>query len=715
MLTVAMDDAGVALVTIDDPDRPMNVTGPRFYAAVDDLLTRIADDPAIAGVVLTSGKANGFIAGGDIKDFVTAYDRGMTPDQGAALADDWNRLFRRLERCGKPVAAALNGLALGGGLEVALCCTARILVDDAKAVLGLPECGIGLLPGGGGTQRLPRLIGLDRAIPLILEGTRLKPAEALACGLVDAVVPPGEVIAAARAWVLANPAGGPAACRPWDRPDFAVPGGIEPSGGWQAQFDAVQARGRGNYPAPAAALRAVRDGIRLPLDEGLRVEAREFGALLAGPVARNLMRTMFVNKGEADKLARRPAEVARTKVGRLGVIGAGMMGAGIAHVAAGAGIEVVLLDATLQQAEKGCGLSAQWLSRDVGRKRLSDEAAAARLERIRPAEDFAELSGCDLVIEAVFEDRAVKADVIARAEAEIADTAVLASNTSTLPIASLAATASRPDRFVGIHFFSPVPAMALVEVIVGPRTAVTTVAAAMDFVGQLRKTPIVVNDSPGFYANRLFIAFVDEAMAMLAEGVAPDRIEEVARDIGMPVGPLAITDEVSIELQWKVARQAEADGLEPRFRRLLALPVIRRMTQVLGRLGRKSGAGFYEYLPDGGKRLWPGLAAEFPVGAAQPGMEVLRDRFLYVQALEGARCLEEGVVTHPADADLGAVLGVGFPTWTGGPLSFVETVGLPAFVARCRELVNDHGSRFEPSAWLVAKAAAKSRFYEPAA
>lgn len=710
MLSVAIDDAGVALITIDDPDRPMNVTGPRFYAALDACLERVARDPAIRGAVLTSGKANGFIAGGDIKDFVTAYDRGMTPAEGAALADDWNRLLRRIETCGKPIVAALNGLALGGGLEVALCCAARMVADDPKAVLGLPECAIGLLPGGGGTQRLPRLIGLDRALPLILEGTRLKPTEALERGLVDAVLPPGEVVAAARAWVLANPR----AKQPWDGPGFAVPGGLDPSGGWQAQFDAVQARGRGNYPAPVAALRAARDGIRLSLDDGLRAEAREFGGLLAGPVARNLMRTMFVNKGDADKLARRPAEVARTTVRRLGVIGAGMMGAGVAHVAAGADIEVVLLDATLGQAEKGLGWSAQWLTRDVERRRLSADKAAAQLKRVRPAEDFAELSGCDLVIEAVFEDRAVKADVIARAEAVIADTAILASNTSTLPITSLAAAASRPERFVGIHFFSPVPAMALVEVIVGRQTATPAIAAAMDFVGQLRKTPIIVNDSPGFYANRLFIAFVDEAMAMLAEGVAPENIEEAARAIGMPVGPLAITDEVSVELQWKVARQAEADALEPRFRRLVALPVIRRMTQDLGRLGRKSGAGFYDYPPEGGKRLWPGLAAEFPARAAQPGLDSLKDRFLYVQALEGARCLEEGVVTHPADADLGAVLGVGFPAWTGGPLSFIETVGLPAFVSRCHELARDHGSRFEPPAGLTAKAMDASRFYQPA-
>lgn len=707
ILKLNIDADGVALITINDPTRSMNVTCPEFHEELESFVEQIETDSAIQGAVITSGKQNAFIAGGDIKQFVTAHDIGMTAEQAIELAQGWNRVMRRLETCGKPVAAAINGLALGGGLETALCCHYRVLADDPKARVGLPECTIGLLPGGGGTQRLPRLIGAERAIPMIVEGKPLKPVEALELGIVDEIVAKEDVVTAARRWVLTSPE----AIQPWDRPDSAAAGEAVSPEAYQAQVDKVMERTQGNYPAPLAALAAVYEGSKLAFDEAMRVEERYFAELLIGPVARNLMRTTFVNKGEADKLVRRPAGVPKTSVQTLGVAGAGMMGAGIAHVAAAAGIQVVLVDTQLAQAEKGKAQSARILQKDIDRGRTTQAKADAQLARITASDRFEDLAACEMVVEAVFESRVVKAGVTERVEAVIAPDAIFASNTSTLPITGLAEASQRPSNFIGIHFFSPVHLMPLVEIIVGEKTSQEAIARALDLVGQLRKTPIVVNDSPGFYANRVFIGFVDEAMTMLGEGVAPERIERAAKEIGMPVGPLAIIDEVSVELQWKVAKQAEEDGLEERFRRLEALPVIQRMVQDLGRLGRKSGAGFYEYPKDGPKHLWPGLQTEFPLAEQQPDLEELKTRLLYIQTLEGLRCLEEDVVSFPADADLGAILGVGFPTWTGGPISYVETVGLERFVSTCERLACVYGARFAPSPELKERAQRGVTFY----
>lgn len=706
ILQLEIDADGVGLISINDPARPMNVTCPEFNAELEQIVRSIASDKTIRGAIITSGKSNAFIAGGDIKQFVTAHDSGMTLEDAVQMARSWNQVMRQVETCGKPVAAAINGLALGGGLEIALCCHYRVLADDAKTLVGLPECTIGLLPGGGGTQRLPRLIGGDKAIGLILEGKRLKPAEALELGMVNELAPRDQVVEVARRWILSNPA----AIQPWDLPDHR-PVGLSQEW-YQSHREKLLTRTQGNYPAPVAALASVYEGSQLPFDQAMAIEERYFAELLIGPVARNLMRTSFISKGEADKLIRRPAGPAKTSVRTLGVIGAGMMGAGIAHVAAAAGISVILLDTELTQAEKGKAYSAQLLQKDIERGRSSQDKATQHLARIQPSDRFASLAECDLVVEAVFENRAVKAEVTQRAEEAITPAAVFASNTSTLPITGLAQASQRPENFVGIHFFSPVHLMPLVEIIVGTDTSEETIAKAMDFVGQLRKTPIIVNDSPGFYANRVFIGFVDEAMIMLGEGVAPEAIEQAAKEVGMPVGPLAITDEVSVELQWKVARQAEEDGLEERFRRLDALPVIRRMTQELGRLGRKSGGGFYEYPQNAPKHLWPGLAAEFHVADKQPDLEEVKMRLLYIQALEGVRCLEEGVVSCPADADLGAVLGVGFPAWAGGPVSYVETVGLANFVSECERLARTYGPRFEPSAALRERARQNRKFYD---
>ncbi|HEY0914647.1 MAG TPA: 3-hydroxyacyl-CoA dehydrogenase NAD-binding domain-containing protein, partial [Solimonas sp.] len=632
------------------------------------------------------------------------------PVQVYETSQDLSRLLRRLETCGKPFAVAINGLALGGGLEVCLGCHYRVLSDSPKAVVGLPEVKVGLLPGGGGTQRLPRLIGIQKALPLMLDGNPVAPPQALALGIIHAVLPQAELVPAARAWVLANPQ----AQQPWDVKGFKLPGGAGAMAPHAADsFGAGSSRlmraTRRNYPAPLAISAAVYEGTQLPIDTGLRLESKHFATLLAGPVARNLTRTLFINKGAADKLERRPAGVPKAKVTKLGVLGAGMMGAGIAQVAAAAGIQVVLIDSTPQQAEQGRARIAAALDKAVARKQLSVERAATQLALVTATTDYALLAGAELVIEAVFESREIKREVTSKAAAVLGPDAIFASNTSTLPITGLSAAWPRPAQFIGLHFFSPVERMPLVEVILGKDTSPQTLAHALDFVGQLRKTPIVVNDSPGFFTSRVFGTFVDEGMAMLQEGVAPALIENAARLAGMPVGPLAVTDEVTLDLQKKVYDQSIADQLPERFVRHGAQPVVNKMLE-LGRIGRRGGAGFYEY-SESGKQLWPGLAEHFPHAAEQPDAELLRRRFLAIQALETARCVEEGVIEHPADADLGSILGIGYPSWTGGTLSYIETLGLQAFVDECHDLAGRYGPRFQPSEWLAARARAGTPFH----
>ena len=694
---------GIALLSIEIPGKPINILTPDFETDLAAALDRIASDGAISGAIITSARDTGFIAGADLKELAQAYGR-ETAAECAARSVRMSGLFRRVERTAKPIACAINGLALGGGLELALACHYRILSDNPRAVLGLPEVKVGLLPGAGGTQRLPRLIGIARALPLMLGGDPVAPAQALALGMVHAVAPAGELVSLARAWVLANPR----AQQPWDLPGFIMPGGAgcnapHASESFQAGTSRLVRSTQRNYPAPLAIMSCVFEGTQVPIDVGLRIESKYFGTLLSGPVARNLMRTLFINKGAADSLSRRPAAAPKSKVARLGVLGAGMMGAGIAYVAAAAGVEVVLLDSTQEQADKGKAYSARVLQKELERGRSNAERNDTILSRIHPTADYSALAGCELVIEAVFERRDVKNDVTRRAGAAIGPQAILASNTSTLPITSLADAGPRPEQFIGLHFFSPVDRMPLVEVIRGRKTSDETLARALDFVAQLKKTPIVVNDSPGFFTSRVFGTFIDEGMAMLAEGVSPALIENAARMAGMPTGPLAITDEVTIDLQLKVHDQALADGLARPFQRLTAINVVKTMLK-LGRPGRKDGAGFYEYPLEGRKRLWPGLTEIFPRADVQSDVEELRTRFLYIQALESARCMEEGVITSAAEGDIGSILGIGYPSWTGGTLSFIDTVGMASFVAECQRLARRHGARFRPSKKMLQQA-----------
>jgi 3-hydroxyacyl-CoA dehydrogenase/enoyl-CoA hydratase/3-hydroxybutyryl-CoA epimerase len=698
----AVDADGIALLTIELPGMPMNVLTPDLMEELSTLTERAAADDAVKGIVITSGKKS-FIAGADIKDMVTAYDRGVTRKEAAQFSYGLNQTLRKMETCGKPVAAAINGLALGGGLEVCLACHYRVLASDTRAVLGFPEVNIGLLPGAGGTQRTPRLIGFRNAATMVLQCRNQKPEQALEMGLVHELAPVAEIVERAKAWILES--GDPE--QPWDKKGFKFPGGGLTHPGVAQTFmggNALIAKNtKHNYPAPIAAQSAMFEGCATSFDDGLKIESQYFGTLLAGPVARNMMRSLFVNKGKADKLARRPEGIEKSRVSKLGILGAGMMGAGIAYVSARAGIEVVLLDTDQENAEKGKGYSEGLLKKAMERGKTTQEKADALLGLITPTTNYHDLAGCDLVIEAVFESVEIKADVTAKTEAVVPETCVFASNTSTLPITGLAKASERPDQFIGLHFFSPVDKMPLVEVILGEQTNEETIARSLDYIQQIRKTPIVVNDSRGFYTSRVFSTYTAEGITMLAEGIKPALIENAGKMAGMPVGPLAVTDEVTIELAWKIGKETAAQ-LGRDYPSNLSEEVILKMVEGLDRKGKRYGKGFYAY-PEGAKKhLWPGLAEEFPVAPEQPDIDELKKRFLTIQALETARCMEEGVVTHAEDGDIGSIFGWGFPPWTGGTVSYIDTVGISEFVAECDRMAGAYGERFEVSPWLRERA-----------
>ena len=703
-LRLATDADGIAVITLDHATESMNLVSPEWIAEFAAAIDQLGADAKVKGIVVASGKP-AFMAGADLKVLM----RGFNRTEALEFSRLPQAMHRRLETCGKPVVAAINGTALGGGYELALACHRRIIVDDRKAVVGLPEVNVGLLPGSGGTQRLARLVGVQRALDLLLSGRSLDPKAALQAGLVDEVVPKDNLLEAAKAWLRTSPD----PVRAWDKKGYAPPeaGGLLNSQLAQLfsmQPAAVAAKTFHNYPAPAAIMSAVFEGIQLPIDKALAIESKYFAKLLSAPEARNIIRTTFINKRRAERLVSRPPGIAKASFSKVAVLGSGMMGSGIAFVSAMAGSDVVLLDRSMEEAERGKAYSAKLLAREVERGRRTQADVDALLARITPTTDYAALAGASLAIEAVFEDTAIKADVTRKAQAVLGSQVIFASNTSTLPITALAEASARPDGYIGLHFFSPVDRMALVEVILGRKTSSETLAHALDFVGHLRKTPIVVRDSRGFYTSRVFQTFIHEGMAMLAEGFAPALIENVARFAGMPVGPLALTDEVTLELPMKIIKQAEAE--DKSYVRPCGYETLRKMLAT-GRAGRKAGGGFYEYPKDEPKRLWAGLSTMFPMKSEQPAVADLRKRILYIQALETARCLEEGVLTDPADGDLGAVLGWNFPSYTGGTLSLIDTVGTAAFVAECDRLAQRYGSRFHPSAWLRRRAAEGTSFY----
>jgi 3-hydroxyacyl-CoA dehydrogenase/enoyl-CoA hydratase/3-hydroxybutyryl-CoA epimerase len=713
-----LDADGILLLTIDVPGLNMNVITPEVTRDLAAAIERLRSDPEVKGAVLTSGKASGFMAGADLKGMGALFG-GAAPatDDGksklAKLFDavfGLNKLLRDLETCGKPVAAAVNGLALGGGLEFILACHHRVIADNPKITLGLPEVMVGLFPGAGGTQRLPRLMGVQPALMYLLQGKNMSPAEAKGFGVVQEVAPADEVVARAKAWVKANPGGG---VQPWDAKGFKFPGGV---GGFNPAFAQTFVAGTAmtakstnrNMNAPIAILSAVYEGSQLPMDTAIRVESKYFAKVVADPQAGNMIRSLFVSKQAAEKGARRPKDVGPMPTKKIGMLGAGLMGAGVAMVTAQAGIDVVLLDRDLAAAEKG----KQYTADRLAKKRTDPAKAEAILARIHPTSDYADLAGCDLIIEAVFESREIKADVTKAAQAVVGADTIFGSNTSTLPITGLAKAWSKPENFIGIHFFSPVEKMPLVEIIVGKETGAAAIAKALDYVAAIRKTPIVVNDSRGFYTSRCFGTYVQEGLALLGEGTNPALIENVGRQMGMPVGPLAVNDEVGLDLSYKVGQQTKAD-LGDAYKPGPADAVITTMHE-LGRQGRKNAKGFYVYPDDGGKKfLWPDLVATVAGGLAdeQPSAEAVRERLLYRQLVECARCFSEGVLETPEDGDLGAIFGWGFLPFSGGPFSHMDTVGIANVVAILDRLAEMHGPRFTPPQLLLEMAASGDTFY----
>ncbi|MDM0066826.1 3-hydroxyacyl-CoA dehydrogenase NAD-binding domain-containing protein [Variovorax sp. J31P207] len=705
------DTDDIVTLTIDMPGQSANTMNGAFRADYAAMAARLeAERESIAGVILTSAKKT-FFAGGDLNSLLAA-----SADQKAELfarAESMKASMRRIERLGKPVVATINGAALGGGFELCLACHARFALDHPSVTLGLPEAGLGLLPGGGGVVRLVRMLGLEAAVPLLTDGSTFAPARALELKLLDGLAPDqAELMRLARQWILDHPE--PA--QPWDQKGWRLPGSTAQAPAALAFLRTAPVllvkKTRGCYPAPLAILSAAVEGAVVDFDTASRIESRHFVGLATGPVAKNLITTFFFQMNEIKAGKGRPEGVPPATFQRVGVLGAGMMGAGIAFANATHGIATVLKDVSAEQASKGKAHSEKLLAKRIAKGAMTEARRDQILQTITPTADAADLAGCELIIEAVFEKRELKAQVTAEAEPRLGEGGIFASNTSTLPISGLAQASAHPERFIGLHFFSPVDRMPLVEVIKGQKTSPETLARALDYVKQIGKTPIVVNDSRGFFTSRVFGTFTKEGAAMLGEGVPAAQVENAALGVGMPVGPLSVMDETSMALSLSVKRQAEAD-LAAEGKSFPSHPgwaVIERMAEGLGRPGRASGGGFYDYPEGEPKRLWPGLDAEFGrTGVAIP-MQDLRDRILYVQAIEAIRIMQEGVIDSARDANIGSVLGIGFPRWTGGVLQFVNMVGLRDFAMRASELARRYGERFEPPALLLDMAERNQRF-----
>ena len=719
--TWSVDSDGIALLTWDMKDKSMNVidvsVGEDLNAAIDAAVA----DPAVKGVVITSGKET-FSGGADLTMLdqmgktLAASAKAKGPE--AAMVDffeqsrQFSLVIRKLETCGKPFVAAINGMCLGGAFEITLGCHARIASDNPKLRVGLPEVKVGLFPGAGGTQRVPRMVNTQDALQMLLKGDQLKADRAKAMGLIDDIVPAATLIEAAKARLKA----GVDPKKAWDKDKFRLPSGpIYSAGGmmvWPAANAIYRRETYDNFPGARAILKCVYEGLQVPMDTALRIESRYFANVLRSPQAQAMIRSLFVSMGALGKGLRRPAGVPASQLKTIGVLGAGFMGAGIAYVSAQAGFDVVLIDRDQEAADKGKAHSQKLMTDQVNKGRATSAQRDALLAKITATPDYAALANVDLVIEAVFEDPAVKADVIKRAEAAIRPEVVFASNTSTLPITGLAKNSVRPDQFIGIHFFSPVDRMMLVETIMAEKTGDKALAVALDYIKAIKKTPIVVNDTRGFYVNRCVGNYIKEAHLMVMEGVPPVMIDNLAKQAGMPVGPLTLNDEVAIDLGLKILKatklQVGTQAVDPQQEKLLTF-----LVEQEGRIGKKAKKGFYDYPDNAKKTIWPGLKAF--VGSQQDPDEINRqeiiDRLLVTTALEAARCVEEGVVTDPREADVGSILGFGFAPWSGGTLSYIDMTGTKAFVAKCDALAAKFGDRFAPNKLLRDMAAAGETFY----
>ncbi|MDX1416010.1 MAG: 3-hydroxyacyl-CoA dehydrogenase NAD-binding domain-containing protein [Candidatus Promineifilaceae bacterium] len=702
------DTENIVTLTIDIPGRPVNVINEEFSAALRQHLDQLEEDSALRGVIIASAKET-FVAGGDLEWLVKLTD----PEMAFIAAQELKSDLRRLEKLGKPVVAAVNGSALGGGLELALACHHRIVVDNKRIKIGFPEVTLGLLPGGGGVIRLTRLLGLQAAFPYLMEGLQINPQQAQKAGIVNELAnSQDDLWQRARAWILSDPG----SFQPWDAPRYRMPGG-NPTNPRVAQILAVapamlKKRTYGNYPAPQAIMNTAVEGALVDFDTATRIESRYFAQVACGQVAKNMINAFWFQLNQINAGKSRPSGLPPAEFRKVGVLGAGMMGHGIAYISAYAGMDVVLKDLSQEKAAAGKELIAGIIKKRVSTGKMSTEQGEQILARILPTGDPGDLQGCDLVIEAVFENRELKSKVTAEAEAQLDETAVFASNTSTLPITSLAENASRPEKFIGLHFFSPVHKMKLVEIISGAQTSQKTLAAAFDYVRKIRKIPIVVSDSRGFYTSRVFATYLKEGLALLSEGQNPRAIESAGLQAGMPVGPLALADEVSLSLMVHINEQTQKDLLAE-GRKLPSHPadkVLNTMTRSLNRMGKARGAGFYEYPEDRPKFLWPGLKSYFPQNGQQLSQKEMIERLMFIQALETARCYAEQVVTSTADANIGSIFGWGFAPFKGGTLQYINDYGVAAFVARAKELAAKYGSRFDPPRLLTKMAQEKQTF-----
>jgi 3-hydroxyacyl-CoA dehydrogenase / enoyl-CoA hydratase / 3-hydroxybutyryl-CoA epimerase len=717
------DADGIVLVTWDTPGRSMNVLDETSISELEAIIKQTSEDAAVKGVVITSGK-EALCAGADLsmlEGMANTY-ADLLKSKGEVAANQvlfdqsrrFSQAFRSIETSGKPWVAAINGLALGGGFELTLSCHYRVAADNPKTRLGLPEVKVGLFPGAGGTQRVPRIVSPQDAMQLLLKGEAINLAKAKALNLIHAIVPAAEMIQAAKDWIK----GGGKAVAPWDEKGFKLPGGPVFSKAGMMMFPAGNAIYRretyDNYPAARAIMSCVYEGLQLPIDAALRVESRYFTQVLRSNEAAAMIRSLFLSMQELNKGARRPANVPPTKVKKLAVIGAGFMGASVGYVSAKAGIDVVLVDRDQESADKGKAHAKSVIDGLVAKGRAKQAEADAIMSRITATADYSALGDCDLVIEAVFEDRKVKADTFIKAQQYMKPDVIFASNTSTLPITSLAESFKDQGRFVGIHFFSPVEKMMLVEIILGKNTGDAALATALDYTRMIGKTPIVVNDSRGFYANRCVGRYISEGNEMFLEGVPPAMIENAAKMAGMPVGPLSLSDEVALDLGLKVLKATEAD-LGPNAVNADQKKLMVELVEKQNRLGRKNGKGFYDY-PEKGKgqkSLWPGLGAlqKTHLDPDTLDVEELKQRFLVTQAVEAARTVEEHVITDMREADVGSILGFGFAPFTGGTLSYIDFMGTKKFVDLCHKLEAKYGSRFTPPKLLVEMAAKGETFY----
>ncbi|KAA3450381.1 3-hydroxyacyl-CoA dehydrogenase [Mesorhizobium sp. SARCC-RB16n] len=718
--TLDIDADGIALVTWNSPDRSMNVFTEEVMRELNAIVDKVAGDAAIKGAVITSGKDT-FSGGADItllQKMLSTFATDKVKDAEKATkalfdnAGIMTGLFRKLETCGKPWVSAINGTCMGGAFEMSLACHGRVAADSDKVRMALPEVKIGIFPGAGGTQRVPRLTDQQQALQMLTSGQTLSPQKAKSMGLIHEIAEPAKLVETAKAMIR----NGLKPVAPWDEKGFKLPGGpIYSAAGanlWPPAIAILRRETYGNYPAAAAILKCVYEGLLVPFDTALRIEQRYFTEIMQSKEAAAMIRSLFVSLQELNKGARRPAGVPDTKFKKIGILGAGFMGAGIAYVTAKAGIPVVLLDRDMEAAAKGKAHSDSLVSDQVKKGRAKPEEKDKLLSLITPTADYADLAGCDLVVEAVFEDSAVKKNATEQAEAVLKSSAIFASNTSTIPITGLAKNSARPKNFIGIHFFSPVDKMMLVEIILGKKTGDKALATAIDFVRAIKKTPIVVNDTRGFYVNRCVLRYMSEAYKMLIEGVPAPMIENAAKAAGMPVGPLALTDETAIDLAQKIMKQTIKDlghkAVDPRQMALINIMVDDHV-----RFGRKNGKGFYDYpAKPAKKKLWPGLKELYPqLDAEKVDYEELQQRLLVTIALEAARVMEEGIVTDPREADVGSILAFGFAPYTGGALSYIDGIGAKRFVKIAKGLQKKYGAEFKAPKLLLDMAEKGETFY----